>query len=147
MKPTPIELEMPMGKDINGVEHRESWKAYDIDEVDSILAEKDAVIAELKQKLEDAKATAYTESVDAGMKNRKLKRALWIARARSAHNAAMMWEILSDEFLNGAQFTIDFRCIGDPDVTEFQMFRGCMDWMEIYENVERKCRAKAEEWR
>jgi hypothetical protein len=31
-----------MGKDINGVEHREPWKAYDIDEVD-------AAIAELKQ--------------------------------------------------------------------------------------------------
>lgn len=47
MKPTPIELEMPMGKDINGVEHREPWKAYDIDEVDSILAKKDAEIARL----------------------------------------------------------------------------------------------------
>ena len=41
-------------------------------------------IAELKQKLEDAKATAYTESVDAGMENRMLKRALWIARAKRA---------------------------------------------------------------
>ena len=40
--------------------------------------------AELKQKLEDAKATAYTESVDAGIENRKLKRALWLARAERA---------------------------------------------------------------
>ena len=104
-------------------------------------------IAELKQKLEDVQATAYTESVDAGMRERRLRRALWLARARSAHNAAMMWEILSDEYLSGAQFTIDFRCVGDPDVTEFQMFRGCMDWMKIYENVERKCRAKAEEYK
>lgn len=131
MKPTPIELEMPMGKDINGVEHREPWKAYDIDEVDSILAEKDKEIeklvgakksaeqilqnlldcglikewyfngkfnavlkaddphlqiAELKQKLEDAKATAYTESVDAGMENRKLKRALYKACANWARS-------------------------------------------------------------
>lgn len=42
---TPIELECNMGKDINGVVHREPWKAYDIDEVD-------AAIAELKDKLQ-----------------------------------------------------------------------------------------------
>ena len=41
----------------------------------------DAVIAELKQKLEDAKATAYAESVDTGMENRRLKRALYKACA------------------------------------------------------------------
>lgn len=40
--------------------------------------------AELKQKLEDTKATAYAESVDAGMCERKLKRALWLARAERA---------------------------------------------------------------
>lgn len=42
--------------------------------------EVDAAIAELKAKLEDVQATAYTESVDAGMDNRRLKRALWLAR-------------------------------------------------------------------
>jgi hypothetical protein len=66
----PIDLECNMGKDNNVVEHREPWKAYDIDEVD-------AAIAELKQKLEDAQATAYAESVDAGMRERRLKRALY----------------------------------------------------------------------
>ena len=58
MKPTPIELEMPMGKDIYGVEHREPRKAYDIDEVDSILAEKDKEIAELKAKIIKSKELA-----------------------------------------------------------------------------------------
>lgn len=47
-------------------------------------AEVDEAIAELKQKIEDAKATAYAESVDAGMENRRLKRALWLARANRA---------------------------------------------------------------
>ena len=46
-----------------------------------VKMQEDDVVAELKQKLEDAKATAYTDSVDAGMENRRLKRALWIARA------------------------------------------------------------------
>ena len=84
MKPTPIELEMPMGKDINGVEHREPWKAYDIDEVDSILAEKDKEIAELKQKLESVQASMYADVVDANMDNRRLKRALWLMTAEWA---------------------------------------------------------------
>ena len=49
-------------------------------------SEVDAAIAELKQKLEDAKATAYAESVDAGMRERKLKRALYKACANWAHH-------------------------------------------------------------
>lgn len=58
----------------------------------------DDAIAELKQKLEDvneliktarkmledAKATHYAEMVDAGMRERRLKRALWLARANRA---------------------------------------------------------------
>ena len=43
-----------------GYDHRYSYEA---DEVD-------AAIAELKQKLEDAQATAYAESVVAGMRER-----------------------------------------------------------------------------
>lgn len=46
----------------------------------------DEAIAELKQKLEDANATAYAESVDAGMRERKLKRALYKACANWAHH-------------------------------------------------------------
>ena len=34
-----------------------------------------------KAKLESVQATAYAESVDAGMRERKLQRALWLARA------------------------------------------------------------------
>lgn len=49
--------------------------------------EVDAAIAELKAKLEDVQATAYAESVDAGMENRRMKRALWMAR--KAHAVAM----------------------------------------------------------
>lgn len=52
-----------------------------------LKTEVDAAIAELKAKLEDVQATAYTESVDAGMENRKLKRVLWTAR--KAHAVAM----------------------------------------------------------
>ena len=48
----------------------------------------DAAIAELKAKLENVQASAYAESVDAGMENRRLKRALWLARALRARDKA-----------------------------------------------------------
>ena len=69
---------------------------------------------ELKAKLEDVQATAYAESVDAGMENRRLKRALWLARAKSAENAVTNW---------------------------------CPECMKKWNEVERKCRAKAEEYK
>lgn len=50
-KLTPIDLECNMGKDINGIEHREPWKAYDIDEVDALLAKKDEKIRRLQRAL------------------------------------------------------------------------------------------------
>lgn len=80
----------------------ESRYAYDADEVDEAIEELKAMVttdnsaviarleaenAELKEKLESVKATAYTESVDAGMALRKTKRALWMAR--KAHAVAM----------------------------------------------------------
>lgn len=48
------------------------------------LEEQESEIAELKAKLEDVQASAYAESVDAGMRERRLRRALWIARAKRA---------------------------------------------------------------
>ena len=71
--------------------------------------------AELKAKLEDVHATAYAESVDAGMENRKLKRALWLARAERARDNSIL---LPSKFMRN-----------------------------VWENVERKCRAKAEEYK
>lgn len=40
--------------------------------------------AELKQKLENVQASMYCDVVDANMDNRRLRRALWIARANRA---------------------------------------------------------------
>ena len=51
-----------------------------------LKSEVDKVIAELEQRLEDAKATAYAENVDAGMRERRLKRALYKACANWAHH-------------------------------------------------------------
>ena len=53
-------------------------------DVDAAIAELKDVIHELGVDLEGAKATAYADSVDAGMRERRLRRALWIARAKRA---------------------------------------------------------------
>lgn len=94
---TPIELECNMGKDINGVEHREPWKAYDIDEVDAAIAElKEAWRSEhqaceaLNAKLEDVQASAYADSVDAGMRELRLQRALYKTLALWANERARL---------------------------------------------------------
>jgi hypothetical protein len=47
-------------------------------------SEVDEAIAELKRKLESVQASMYADVVDANMENRRLRRALWIARAKRA---------------------------------------------------------------
>ena len=105
---------------------------YDADEVDAAIDELKSthhkerheyikMIAELKQKLEDVQASAYADSVDAGMRERRLRRALWLARAEIAHKKI-------DEYW--------------PDYCHNAHSRiALLKW----EEVERKCRAKEEE--
>ena len=104
-----------------GYDHRYSYEA---DEVD-------AAIAELKQKLEDAQATAYAESVDAGMENRRLKRALWLARAERA------------------MMTLDYftlKCRWFKDYMKVEPPKCDVNMVHKWANIERKCRAKAEQY-
>jgi acyl carrier protein phosphodiesterase len=105
-----------------GYDHR---YAYEADEVD-------AAIAELKEKLEDAKASAYAESVDAGMENRRLKRALWLARAISAINAV-------GEIHNVIVCMRERNPKMSLSNTEAQE--------QVWKNVARKCRAMAEKFK
>lgn len=53
MELKPIELENNLGPDANGVVHHVPWVAYDKDEVDQLIAEKDKEIAQLKADLAD----------------------------------------------------------------------------------------------
>ena len=71
--------------------------------------------AELKAKLESVQATAYAESVDAGMRERRLKRALYKACANwaksfkttaemlGAHTAAVKWDKMEIKCLKKAK--------------------------------------------
>ena len=104
-----------MSKELFVEEGYNGAKYYDKDAVDALLAEKD-------KEIESLKASHYAESVDEGMENRKLKRALWLARALRARDIQ--------------RWLIAVTC---SKTTE----RACSVW----NNVERKCRAKAEQYK
>lgn len=94
-------------------------------------AKVDAAIAELKQKLEDVKATAYADSVDAGMENRRLRRLLWRAIA--------LFCARSCEYFNG----IMSHCLMGQD----DLYHRCEKKKNKYLNAMYKCKAKAEEYK
>ena len=106
--------------------------------------EVDAAIAELKAKLESVQATAYTESVDAGMENRRLKRALWLARAERAHVTTLLWNVYC--YQNNCLYFRDFmneKCNPFRDLPK----KTAMEWSNLWESIETKCRAKAEKYK
>lgn len=108
-----IELKAEQWLDYAG----EPRPCYPKAEVDAAIASLKAENAELKKKLEDVLSTAYTDSVDAGMRERRLKRALYKACAN--------WALYTLSWLD---------CIdqGNPG-----------KWDEM----RRRCKAKAEEYR
>lgn len=101
---------------------------YSIIEVDEILEKKDKEIEELKQKLENVQASMYADVVDANMKNRKLKRALWLARAEWARSSALSYHLIESH--------------PDKDVSATYK-RKATKW----EKVKDKCLKKAEEYK
>ena len=166
---TPIELECNMGKDINGVVHREPWKAYDIDEVDAVIAKLKAENKMLKEHIANGdvsritwideamelkaenerlkkceiwmKQHFYCEEVIAceSAKNRQLKRALWIARAYRAEARKNYWYARSCHEGDERLWSIDGSAV---------KYIGCIkrtnfDWLKVWSEVESKCLKKA----
>jgi chaperonin cofactor prefoldin len=95
----------------------------------------------LKAKLESVQATAYTESVDAGMRERRLKRALWLSRAERAKAI----EVIIDHHVHNEilHFTSKRDELGNPK----GISRTAMEWWKMFKEVERKCNMKAEEYK
>ena len=89
--------------------------------------------AELKQKLEDAKASHYAEMVDAGMRERSMRRELWIARAELCRRLDVDRYLRKhlNSWYNENLLTFNDACVA----MELKM---C--------DAERKCRAKAESY-
>lgn len=120
----------------------ESRYAYDADEVDE-------AIEELKAKLESVQASMYADVVDAGMENRKLKRALWLARAESAKNAKCKYHRLAQKEVCDPQ-PHGWSCYINGEVYPTGKMSRKLEphyWCDIWDEVERKCRAKAEQYK
>ena len=104
----------------------------------------DAAIAELKAKLEDVQATSYAESVDTGMENCRLKRALWLARAERAYVTTLLWNVYC--YQNNCLYFRDFmneKCNPFRNLPK----KTAMEWSDLWESIETKCRAKAKEYK
>ena len=109
-----------------------------------IKSEVDDAITELKEKMESVQASAYAESVDAGMENRKLKRAMWLARAERAHVTTLYWNVYC--YQNNCLYFRDFM---PENCNPFRSLpkKTAMEWSDLWESIETKCRSKAEEYK
>lgn len=109
-----------------------------------LKSEVDDAITELKEKLESVQASAYAESVDAGTENRKLKRAMWVARAERAHVTTLLWNVYC--YQNNCLYFRDFM---PENCNPFRSLpkKTAMEWSDLWESIETKCRAKAEEYK
>lgn len=87
--------------------------------------EVDAAIAELKAE------------------NRKLKRALWLARASEASKEVNYWTCQDESSYAIVDFNVRHETIVSYKAPHHRPYK----WISIWENVERKCRAKAEEFK
>ena len=110
-----------------------------LEEYESIKREN----AELKSKLESVQASMYCDVVDANMENRRLKRALWLARASEAKKEVNYWTCQDES----SYAIVDFNIRGETIVSYKSPHHRPYKWILIWENVERKCRAKADEYK
>ena len=92
----------------------------------------------LKAEIESLKASHYAEMVDAGMRERRLRRALWLARAERADDKARIFYFAET---CGVKLNIDGYSNKEKGHTRMCTAR---DWRITWLKVERKCRAKAE---
>lgn len=90
-----------------------------------IKSEVDTAIAELKAE------------------NRKLKRALWMARASEASKEVNYWTCQDESSYAIVDFNVRHETIVSYKASHHRPYK----WILIWENVERKCRAKAEEYK
>ena len=135
-RPEPIELENNLGPDaVTGEINRVPWMAYDVDEMDIYIAEKD-------KEIESLKASRYAEMVDAGMRERRLKRALWLKRADDAKHLVIAYE--NYDYFDCQEMTIKQETARTWMTCKL---RTAEEWAKVWKNVENKCRAKAEAYK
>ena len=131
-RPEPIELENNLGPDaVTGEINRVPWMAYDVDEMDIYIAELEQKLAEKDKEIESLKASHYAEMVDAGMRERRLRRALYKACAN--------WAKCEERINNRDAYDASEYLPSAEDKFRKKEER----WSEM----ERKCRTKAEQYK
>lgn len=113
-----------------------------ITDADVYLKDKaDEAIAELNAEIESLKASHYTEMVDAGMRERRLKRALWLARAERYK----MKEFIAREEANLCNQISWSRFLRDRTYNQWvdQLLRIA----NLANKLQNKCLKKAEEYK
>lgn len=125
-----------------GYDHR---YAYDADEVDAAIAELKAENERLKKCEIWMKQHFYCEEVIAceSAKNRRLKRALWLARASEASKEVNYWTTQDES----SYAIVDFNVRHETIVSHKSPHHRPYKWILIWENVERKCLKKAKEYK
>ena len=98
------------------------------DEYIIMVYSREQTIKELKAKLESVQASMYCDVVDTNMENRRLKHALWLARAEWARSSALSYHLIESH--------------PDKDVAATYK-RKANRW----ERAKDKCLKKAEEYR
>ena len=96
-----------------------------------LKSEVDKYIADKDKEIESLKASHYAEMVDAGMRERRLRRLLW--------HAIALFCARSCEYFSG----IMSNCLMGQD----DLYRRCEEKKNKYLNAMYKCRAKAEEYK
>lgn len=96
---------------------------------------------EMDKYVEDLQASHYAESVDMGMANRKLKRSLWLSRARSAKHLVTAFE--NYDYLDVYKLNIKQESARTWMTCKL---RTPAEWIKIWKNVQTKCEAYAEKF-
>ena len=106
-----------------------------------IIKEKDNEIAELKAKLESVQASTYVDSVDAGMRERKLKRALWLMTAEWAEGMGLASCNIAIKLSFKERFFYNDEANREKDIKKYRHRQ------VVFYKYADYCRAKADEYK
>lgn len=112
---------------------------YDKSEVDEVVAE---LRDEIKRK-EGVEKRWFERCMEARAENVKLKRAMWLARASEASKEVNYWTCQDESSYAIVDFNVRHETIVSYKAPHHRPYK----WILIWEEVERKCRAKAEEFK
>ncbi len=109
---------------------------YDKSEVDALIAKFEAEV-EYEHGVEQR---WFERCMEARAENVKLKRALWLARSSEAAKEVNYWTCQDES----SYAIVNFNVRHETVMSSESLQRRPSEWIRIWENVERKCKTKAE---